>query len=106
MFVINNISWKIKFVEPYSEDLLRSDGSRTVGVTDFNVRTVYLSNLLRGPFLRKVVAHEICHCFCFSYDLNFEIEEEERLADFVATYGEELIYLLDDIMRIIKYSVA
>ena len=106
MFVINNISWKIKFVEPYSNNLRRSDSSITVGVTDFPMRTVYLSELLKGAFLRKVVAHELTHCFCFSYDIVLDIDEEERMADFIATYGEELIFLLDDVMRSIKYAVA
>ena len=106
MFIINSITWSIKFVEPYSDYLRRSDGSLTVGVTDFPKRTVYLSELLKGAFLRKVMAHELTHCFCFSYNIVLDIDEEERMADFIATYGEELIYLLDDIMSNIKYAVA
>ena len=106
MFIINSITWDIKFVEPYSDYLRRSDGSLTVGVSDFPKRTVYLSELLKGAFLRKVMAHELTHCFCFSYDIVLDIDEEERMADFIATYGEELIYLLDDIMSNIKYAVA
>ena len=106
MFIINGIQWNIVFVEQYDYNLRRSDGSITVGVTDFPQRTVFLSNLLKGAFLRKVMAHELCHCFCFSYDLTFDIEEEERMADFMATYGEELIFLLDDVMRNIRYAVA
>jgi hypothetical protein len=106
MFTINGIAWNIKFVEPYSDYLRRSDGSLTVGVTDFPKRTVYLSELLKGAFLRRVMAHELTHCFCFSYNIVLDIDEEERMADFIATYGEELIYLLDDIMSNIKYAVA
>ena len=106
MFIINSITWDIKFVEPYSDYLRRSDGSLTVGVSDFPKRTVYLSELLKGAFLRKVMAHELTHCFCFSYNIVLDIDEEERMADFIATYGEELIYLLDDIMSNIKYAVA
>ncbi len=106
MFTINGITWNIKFVEPYSNYLRRSDGSLTCGVTDYPMRTVFLSELLKGAFLRKVTAHELTHCFCFSYDIVLDIEEEERMADFIATYGEELIYLLDDVMRNIKYAIA
>lgn len=106
MFTINGIRWHISFVEPNSNYLRRSDGSLTVGVTDFPKRTVFLSNLLKGAFLRKVTAHELTHCFCFSYDIVLDIEEEERMADFMATYGEELIYLLDDVMSQIKYAIA
>lgn len=106
MFIINGIQWDIVFVEQYNNNLRRSDGSITVGVTDFPKRTVYLSELLKGAFLRKVVAHELTHCFCFSYDIVLDIDEEERMADFIATYGEELIFLLDDVMRSIRYAVA
>lgn len=106
MFTINGIRWHISFVEPYSNYLRRSDGSLTVGVTDFPKKTVFLSNLLKGTFLRKVTAHELTHCFCFSYSIVLDIEEEERMADFIATYGEELIYLLDDVMSQIKYATA
>lgn len=99
MFIINNTQWIIVFCDAYSDNLRRSDGSLTVGMTDNNTKCVYLSDMLQGKFLRKVVAHELVHCFCFSYDIYIPIEQEEFMADWVATYGEDLIYLLDDIMR-------
>lgn len=99
MFSINGIEWNIVFVNPNSVDLMRSDNSITVGMTDWNNRCVYLSNRLRGGFLRKVLAHELCHCFCFSYDIVMPIQEEERLADWISLYGTDLIYLLDDLMN-------
>ena len=34
MFKCNGKTWNIAFVEPYSHMLMRSDGSKTVGVTD------------------------------------------------------------------------
>jgi hypothetical protein len=34
------------------------------------------------------------------------IEQEEYLADFIATYGTELIYLLDDLMSVVIRRVA
>lgn len=98
-FEINGRKWKILFVSPYDDRLKRSDGSRTVGMTDGNKNIVCISNRLRGAFLRKVVAHELTHCFIFSFDLDMSIEEEERLADWIATYGTELVYLLDDLMN-------
>ena len=98
MFYINRVPWRIVFVNNNSHYLMRSDGSITVGVTDWNDKAVYLSNSLRGAFLRRVMAHELCHCFCFSYGVEMPIDEEERLADWVSLYGAELIYILDDIM--------
>lgn len=106
MFTINGITWKIVFVEPGSDELRRSDGSLTCGVTDFNKRTVFLSNLLRGAFLRKVTAHELCHCYCMSFNEYMPIEEEERLADWVSLYAEDLVDTLRYIMPMIQYAVA
>ena len=106
MFTINGLDWEIIYVNPFSDDLRRSDGSLTVGVTDMPKRSVFLSNRLRGAFLRKVLAHELVHCFMFSYSIHIPIEEEEYIADWVATYGTDLIYLLDDLMRGIISRVA
>ncbi len=102
MFNINGYEWNMKFVKPNSDYLMRSDGSITVGMTDWQDRTVYLSNSLHGAFLRRVLAHELCHCFCFSYSISMPIEEEEYLADWISLYGTELVYLLDDLMQTIK----
>ena len=106
MFTINGVTWDVRFVPCSSDYLRRSDGSLTVGVTDMPKRSVFLSNKLRGAFLRKVLAHELVHCFMFSYSIHIPIEEEEYIADWVATYGTDLIYLLDDLMRGIISRVA
>ena len=90
-FVVNNILWRIEFVKPNSSLLLRSDGSRTVGVTDRRTHMVYISNSLSGSFLHKVLCHEIVHTAICSYDVDLTIEQEELVADLIATYGEEII---------------
>lgn len=105
-FTINGIQWRVLFVEPYSDDLRRSDGTLTCGVTDGNTHEIYLSNLLRGTFLRKVVAHELCHCYCMSFNEYMPLEEEERLANWVSLYAEDLVGTLRYIMPMIKYAVA
>ena len=107
MFVINDIEWNIVWVNAYSSDLMRSDGSYTVGMTDWNTKCVYLAKRLKGGFLRKVMAHELVHCFCFSYSIHIPIAQEEFLADWVSRYGRDLITILDDIMFIVlKNRVA
>lgn len=101
-FVINNDVWAVRFVRPYSNYLKRSDGSITIGMTDGRTRTVYIADILRGRLLDKVIAHELTHCFMFSYDIEIDIEQEEFIADFIATYGRDLVYLLDSLMQKIK----
>lgn len=98
MFEINGIQWDIVWENPNSDNLRRSDGSITCAVTDWNDKCVYMSNMLRGGFMRKVLAHELVHAFCMSYEVYMDIEQEEFMADWISRYGEELVYLLDDIM--------
>lgn len=97
-FMINNQIWHIEYTDNNSNMLLRSDGSRTVGMTDGNTRTVYLARSLSGGFLERVLAHELCHCICFSYDITIPIEQEEFLADWVSLYGREVIDVLDSLI--------
>ena len=102
MFVMNGYEWDVAFVSPSSQELRRSDGSVTVGMTDWYKRTVFISKALHGPFLRKVFIHEICHVACFSYDIKIDIEQEEFLCDFVATYGEEIFRVVDELFMALK----
>lgn len=105
MFEINGIDWEIEWCSPTDDNLRRSDGSMTVGMTDNRTKCIYLSDRLSGEFLRKVVSHELTHAFCFSYNVLMDIEQEEFMADWISRYGEELVYLLDDIMRSFVKSV-
>ena len=45
MFEINGILWRILFVNGNSEHLMRSDGSHSLAVSDWNDKTVYLSDI-------------------------------------------------------------
>lgn len=97
-FSVNGIKWKIEYVKPNSDLLRRSDGVLVLGVTDNNEKTVYINNRLSGRLLTKVITHEIVHCFCFSYGIIVPIETEELIADFVATYGEDVLEVADEVL--------
>lgn len=99
MFVLNGIEWDICFVEPYSPILFDyRNNVQSVATTDFNTKCIYLSNELYGDFLIKVLKHELYHCYEFSsISYDFPIGEEELIADFIATYGEDLINLAYDL---------
>ena len=99
MFKINNIIWDIIFVSPSHPMLYRSDGSLTVGSCDNQNKTIYLSNELQGTFLRRVLCHEITHAAMFSYGVKLTLEQEELLADLLATYGDEIFFVTDKIFK-------
>ena len=101
-FLINGILWEIEYVHPTSEKLLRSDRSRTVGVTDLSKGMIYINSMLRGEFLRKVITHEVCHASMFSYGIFVDIETEELICDFIASNGREIFEIADELFRVIK----
>lgn len=99
IFNINGTIWHLEYKSPNADELMRSDGTFSFGVTDRNVNTIYISSQIRGPFLRKVCIHEICHAFCMSYNIFLPIEQEEILCDFVATHGEEVFEIVDMLLN-------
>lgn len=98
MFKINDKTWEIVKISRQNPMLMRSDGSRTVGMTDRNTQTIYIADDLRGGFLDKVLCHELCHAFCLSYNIYMDIETEEIVADFLATYGREVFKIADRLL--------
>lgn len=104
-FEINGIIWNMIFDNPNSDNLRRSDGSLAVGVTDSSDRTVIISDMLHGKFLKKVLIHEICHCVCFSYGIRIPIDQEEFLCDFVASYGEEVVDIVSMLSNTLRKAV-
>lgn len=102
MFNINGVHWNIYFVDPSHPMLYRSDGSLTVGSCNNVTKTIYLSDMLEGTFLRKVLCHEITHAAMFSYGVKLTLEQEELLADLLATYGNEIISVTNKIFNKIK----
>ena len=71
----------------------------TIGVCEDRTKTIYLSNRLRGNLLKKVLCHELVHAAMFSYDVELDLEQEELLANLIATYGEEIIQKTNEIFR-------
>ena len=97
MFTINGIDWNLRLVGSHSPMLMRSDGTYTFGMTDRNTRDIYISNMIHGNFYDRVLCHELCHAFCLSYNLTMDIQTEEIVADFLATYGREVFALADEL---------
>ena len=99
MFAVNGIEWNLILVEPYSDNLKRSDNTLALGVTDNNTKTIYINNRVSDAMFGKILCHEIVHTFCFSYGCAFDIQTEEIIADFLATYGREVFDVADNILQ-------
>lgn len=97
-FTVNGTQWKLEFVNPSSRHLQRSDGTWTIGVSDNNLKCIYIANNLSNYMTDKVICHELCHVYSFENHLNIPIPTEEIIADFMSKFGRDIIYLADDIM--------
>lgn len=49
--------------------------------------------------MKKVLCHELTHAAMFSYNIELSIEQEEILADLLATYGQEIIDMTNTIFN-------
>lgn len=52
--------------------------------------------------MKKVLCHELTHAAMFSYGIELSIEQEELLADLIATYGQEIINMTNSIFNRLK----
>ena len=102
MFEINGEYWRVSLVPPYHDSLLTRDGKYTLGVCDDTVKSIYIANNLDKYKTELVLCHEITHAAMFSYNVYLSIEQEELLANLIATYGEELVDITNTIFKKIK----
>lgn len=96
-FTINNKLWQIKLVSHMSSKLQNPDSSFALGVCDNSNKCIYISNNLTNKKFKQVLTHEITHALMFSYNIHIPYRQEELFADLLATYGAEIIYLVDKI---------
>lgn len=64
---------------------------------DRDTKTIYLAQNLEGSMLKKVICHELVHAAMFSYNVYLSLEQEEVIADIIATYGEEIINITNKV---------
>lgn len=102
MININGEEWRIALVSPLDPVLCRSDGGYTIGVCDDIVKTIFINKELNQKYIQKVLCHELTHAAMFSYNIELSWEQEEILADLIATYGQEIVYITNLVFKRIK----
>ena len=75
------------------------NGEYSLGMCDRRTKTIYLAENLEGSMLRKVLCHEIVHAAMFSYNVYLSLEQEEVIADIIATYGDEIISVTNKVFK-------
>lgn len=104
MIEINGESWDILAVSANHPKLQRADGTYAIGSCDDETKTIYINLNLQGKMLKKVLCHEITHAAMFSYNIDLSYDQEELIADLIATYGEEIIQVTNQVFEKIKYG--
>lgn len=102
MFKINGEIWYIHMVSPNHHQLRKSDGTVTIGCCNDDTKTIYICDTLSLSKIKKVLCHEITHAAMFSYNVSLTTEQEELLADLLATYGSEIIDITNKVFNKIK----
>lgn len=99
MININGEEWKIVLVCPFHPALKRSDQGYTLGVCDDTIKTIFINSELNEKYIEKVLCHELTHAAMFSYNIELTLEQEEILADLIATYGQEIVYITNLVFK-------
>lgn len=102
VFTINGVIWRVKKVPPYDSHLMRPDGSYTIGMCNNVEKVIYIIEGLDPMQFYKVLAHEVTHAAMHSYSVGLTIDQEELLADIIATYGGEIVKITNKVFRKIK----
>ena len=107
-FYMNGLRWKVRFVDSDNDILIDRTLAKTVGVTDPDTMTIYLSNELRGSFLTTVVLHELSHAMMISYGYleqihryckkRYWVDMEELIANLIAQQAKEIFQRAYDIV--------
>ena len=107
-FYMNGLRWRVRFTYPTDPVLVDRTGTLTIGVTDPQSMTIYLSNKLRGEFLTRVVLHELSHAMMISYGYLEQIHRyckkrhwvdmEELIANLIAQQAKEIFQRAYDIV--------
>lgn len=102
MIKINGEEWRVLLVSPSHPALRRSDGNYALGSCDDIEKTLYITNDIKELYLKKVLCHELTHAAMFSYDVDLSYEQEEIVADIIATYGAEIVHMANELFIRLK----
>ena len=99
MVNINGEAWTILLASPNHPALQRPNGSFSIGCCDDITKTIYINENVNEFYLKKVLCHELVHACMYSYNVELNDYQEEVLADLIATYGQEIIFITNSMFK-------
>ena len=100
--IINGVRWRVRLVSPAHPMLLTPHKTHALGVCDKVTQTICIDETLSPQELKEVLCHEIVHAAMFSYNVELTLEQEELIADLIASYGEQIVETADEMFKKIK----
>lgn len=97
MLKINGLDWRIMLTSSNHPQLMRPNGSFTLGCCNSENKTIYIVEGLNKTYFKKVLCHELVHASMYSYGIELNEQQEEMLADLIATYGQEILNITNSI---------
>lgn len=101
-FIINGITWLVKCVSPSDPNLIDAYGNFTLGCCNNSRKMIYIAETLGTKMFMKVLCHEVTHAAMFSYGILLTVDQEELIADIIATYGNEIIQVTNKVFSKLK----
>ena len=89
--IINGVRWGVRLVSPSHPMLLTPWKTHALGVCDKVTQTIYIDKTLSARKIKEILCHEIVHAFMFSYAIDLTYDEEEMVAELMATYGNDIV---------------
>ena len=99
MITINGEVWRVRMVSPYHPILNYGSYLPALGCCDDITKTIYINNAQDTDSIKKVLCHELTHAAMFSYNVELSLDQEELLANLIATYGQEIIAITNKIFK-------
>lgn len=97
---INGIEWTVYFVDKMHSALTDNNGEQDAyGVARYRTCEIYIDGGLPKELMRQVVTHELVHALRFSYGESLDLENEEKICDFIAAHFDELKRLRKEILK-------
>ena len=103
MLNINGDNWSIILVPSNYPTLQQPNGLYTIGSCNNKNKTIYINENINEFYLEKVLYHELIHACMYSYNIKLNRQQEEAIAELMATYGHEFINTTDDIINKLSY---
>ena len=102
MFYINGEQWRVVIVPPYDPGLLMPDGEFALGACHDDLKTIFITTEVCDEDFQLVLCHELVHAFMFAYNVALDIDDEERLAEIISVFGDDIVDLTDHLFQQIK----